>query len=310
MRLGFRSKVLLVSVIAVVAIGCIMMFHSFTQRQAPKGGNLLTTLLEAPLFISSAEAAQTTTAFPEDEAGISAYVKVLQVDIEKMKSIFTEVEEVGDNYIIGITPIPDFGGNIDVHVYADIDGWLVAYIKAGEPAAKIMQWGDTTSRDPQIDQILSTTLEDALYSAGDATGAVVSQRDIKYYDFEAPEANGMTLFIRIRKGGKGSNIVQVELPATYALYESSYYHFMSYRGNQSPPLGDSELKVDGSRISHMGGNYHNSSDYYARRTLDSYKGAITTGILHKIEISYDPESTNSSYICAAGVATILIYRMQ
>ena len=306
MRSGFRSKVLLVSVIAVVAICCAVVLQSFTQRQDLKRGDFLTTLLEAPLFISSAEA-QTTTAFPEDEAGISAYVKVLQVDIEKMKSIFTEVEEVGDNYIIGITPIPDFGGDIDVHVYADTEGWLVAYIKAGEPAAKIMQWGDTTSKDPQIDQILSTTLEDALYNAGDATGTVVSQKDVKYYDFEAPAANGMALFVRIRKG-KGSNIVQVELPATYTLYEASYYHFMAYRGYHGN--GFSELKVDGSRISHMEGTDDNSGNDYTERSLEPYKGGITTGMLHKIEISYDPETTDSSTIYAAGVATVLIYKAQ
>ena len=299
MRLGFRSKVLLVSVIAVVAIGCIMMFHSFTQKQAPKGGNLLTTLLEAPLFISSAEAAQTTTAFPENEAGISAYVKISKVDIEKLKSIFTEVEAVGDNYIYGITPIPNFGGDIDVHVYADTDGWLVAYIGAGEPAAKIMQWGDADPKDPQIVEILSTTLEDALYNAGDAIGAVVSQRDIKYYDFEASEANGMVLFIRTKKG-EGSNMVQVELPLTHILYEASYYHFLTHAGWAENT--ESELKVDGSRISNLKSTYIKSGGFYWNTVFGSYKGAITTGTLHKIEIACIGKIESS------GIATVLIYK--
>jgi hypothetical protein len=96
-----------------------------------KGNNGIS--LEAPLFISSAEAAQTTKAFPADEAGIAAYVKVGQtIDIEKIKKIFTEVKEVGDNYVIGITMISDAYpvdvGDIDVHLYADIDGCLVAYL--------------------------------------------------------------------------------------------------------------------------------------------------------------------------------------
>ena len=305
MRLGFRSKMLLVSVIAVVAIGCIMMFHSFTQKQAPKDGNLLTTLLEAPLFISPAEAAQTTTAFPEDEAGISAYVKISKVDIEKLKSIFTEVEAVGDNYIYGITPIPNFGGDIDVHVYADTDGWLVAYIRAGEPAAKIMQWGSADPKNPQIGEILSTTLEDALYSAGDATGAVVSQRDVKYYDFEVPEANSMSLFIKTQKVA-GSSTVQVELPETYTLYEGSYYHycFVAYQSNNSV------LTVDGSRISDIAGSIKQASSEYWQRAIASYKGALTTGILHKIEISYDLEGASEQYTYSTGVATILIYRTQ
>jgi hypothetical protein len=297
MRLGFRSKVLLVSVIAVVAIGCIMMFHSFTQKQAPKDGNLLTTLLEAPLFISPAEAAQTTTAFPEDEAGISAYVKVSAVDIEKIKAILSEAEQVGDNYIVGITQIPNFGGDIGVHLYADTDGWLVAYIGADDQAAKIMQWGEANQQDPQISVIQSTTLEDALRKAGDTIGTIVASKDIKYYDFEAPEATGMALFIRTCTG-EGSNIVQVELPASYMLYDASYYCYAYSRGSIS------ELKVDGTLVASLTAGKAGGYGYYGfAREFNSYKGAITTGILHKIEISLGGDYS-------AGVATVVIYKAQ
>jgi len=48
------------------------------------------------------------SAFPEDEAGIAAYIFTNQtISIEKIKTIFSSVVEVGDNYIIGITQIPD-----------------------------------------------------------------------------------------------------------------------------------------------------------------------------------------------------------
>ncbi|MFQ6039712.1 MAG: hypothetical protein ACE5PV_02550, partial [Candidatus Poribacteria bacterium] len=58
--------------------------------------------LEAPFFTSVAEASTggAADAFPADEAGIAAYVKVDgTIDIEKIKTIFTEVKEVGDNYV-------------------------------------------------------------------------------------------------------------------------------------------------------------------------------------------------------------------
>jgi len=292
MRNGLRSKGLWVSVIVVAAICCVIVLQSFTQKEASKKGNFLTTLLEAPLFISSAEA-QTTTAFPADEAGIAAYVKVSAIDIEKMKPILTEAEQIGDNYIVGVTLIPNFGGSTDVHLYADTDGWLVAYIGADDQAAKIMQWGDADPKNPQISEIQFTTLEDALYSAGDVAGVIVAQRDIKYYNFEAPEANGMAIFIRTVQKGQAKT-VQVELPETYTLYEASYYHYCYVHTDPS------ELKVDGSRINYITGP---GNVYVMQKTFGSYKGAITTGTLHKIEVSLGSQSTY-----AAGVATVLIYK--
>ena len=108
---------------------------------------LVAVLGIALLFTGSACA----TAFPVDKAGISAYIDTGQtINLDKIKTIFPEVEEVGDNYIIGITPISDYGGNISVHVYADTDGWIVAYLENDESASKIMQWGAADVNNPII----------------------------------------------------------------------------------------------------------------------------------------------------------------
>ncbi|GEM_PF-5498504 len=113
-----------------------------------------------PSFISTARAAGGGGgdgagggggAFRDGEAGISAYINTSQtIDLKKLKTIFTEVEEVGDNYIIGKTPISDWGGDINVMVYADTSGWIVAYFKNDEPASKIMQWGTADVNNPVI----------------------------------------------------------------------------------------------------------------------------------------------------------------
>ncbi|MBE9592791.1 MAG: hypothetical protein IMF19_04855, partial [Proteobacteria bacterium] len=68
--------------------------------------------LSPPSFISAASASDAGVggAFPEDEAGIAAYIFTNQtISIEKIKTIFSSVVEVGDNYIVGITQIPDYG---------------------------------------------------------------------------------------------------------------------------------------------------------------------------------------------------------
>lgn len=143
-------------------------------------------------------------------------MKVSKVDLEKIKSIFTKVDKVGDNFIYGVTPIPNFVGDVYIHLYGDTDGWLVAYVGADEPASMIMNWGDADPKAPSIGTIQATTLEFALHKAGNAIGAVIPPRDIKYYDFEAPEANSMALFVRTRIRA-GTSSVQVELPATSTL---------------------------------------------------------------------------------------------
>ena len=267
--------------------------------------------LAPPSFITVASAsdAEAGGAFPEDEAGIAAYIFTNQtISIEKIKTIFSSVVEVGDNYIIGITQIPDYGGNIGVHVYADTDGWLVAYLEMDEPAAAIMQWGTADVNNPSIGAIKSTTLEDALYKAGEATRVGIVASKIKYYDFEYPNANGMMLFIRTVPTA-GSRIHQVEIPADYMLFEASYYYYIYYHAHGYPErYWDSKLKVDGTVITdaHTWGAHH-GNEHRWWRLFDSYKGAITTGTLHTIEISY--ENIDSEYdVGSAGVATVLIYR--
>ena len=310
-NIRFWCNVLAISaVLTLVLSGVALYAHSAEKGKSgvgeSKGGSFALSLVPPP-FVSVAGASETTSgeaagrgAFPEDEAGLCAYINTHQtIDIEKVKTIFSEVEEVGDNYIIGVTNISDFGGDIDVHVYADTDGWIVAYFTKDEPAAKIMQWGTADVDNPVITTITTTTLRDALYKAGDAAGIGIPSAAIKYYDFEYPNANGMTLFVRTRATA-GTNITQVEIPADYILYEASYYHYVTGDFSWSGGSTNSKLKVDGATISDLSisGNYRKWS-----RAFGSYKGAITTGTLHKIEISYGYD-----YHGSAGVATVLIYR--
>ena len=291
-------KVLAVFTALVLVAGSVALYSGTdVGKRVGESGEKGVISLEAPPFFSIASArggggGAGGSAFPEDEAGISAYINTSQtIDLDKLKTIFTEVIEVGDNYIIGITPISDWGGDIDVHVYADTDGWIVAYLKNNEPAAKIMQWGTADPDNPVITTITTTILEDAQYKAGEAASVGISPSKIKYYDFEFPNANNMTLFIRTR-ASDGTNMHQVEIPADYMLFEASYYHY-AYSGY------DSLLKVDETTVSDAPSTA--GSKWW--RAFGSYGGRITTGELHKIELYYDEH-----YMGSAGVATVLIYR--
>jgi hypothetical protein len=233
---------LVLCVLGGLAIASVLWHGSSLEGKGPARMGI--SLVEPAL----AEEAQ-APAFPAHEAGIAAYVKVSAVDIEKVKSIFTEVGKVGDNYIVGITPIPNLGGEINVHLYADTDGWLVAYLKADDPAAKIMKWADSGVGKTAI-RLKSTTLEDALHKAGTAAKVGIASGDIIYYDFSFPEANSMTLFIKTCRGYPG-DFVQMELPAAYVLYEASYYHVYVPTSQGASSHVRSHLKVDGVEFSNM-----------------------------------------------------------
>ena len=161
---------------------------------------------------------------------------------------------------------------------------------------------------PQITVITTTTLEDAIIDAADAADILWTVGDIKYYNFEYPEANGMTIFIRTR-ATDGTNSTQVEIPATYTLYEASYYHYLfgNNVGSSTYYTGNSELNVDGTPSSKLSVTSNWNDEGKWDRAFDSYGGWITTGTLHKIEISFSRCGYNDRG--SAGVATVLIYQI-
>jgi len=145
-RLGL--KVLAISIaLVMVASGVAMYGYSGTEGgggiSESEGGKGVISLV-APPFIGvagAAEAAGGGDAFPEDEAGISAYVNLGQpIDLEQVASIFDQINETSATHVIGMVPIPNFGGNTHPHLYADTNGWIVAYFTKDEPASMIMQW--------------------------------------------------------------------------------------------------------------------------------------------------------------------------
>jgi hypothetical protein len=292
-----RNKLLRIFAIlfALAAVTLMIGLYGMTNRSKTDGGNGGISL-EPPLFISVAEAqprreqqpalrtlrAKAGTgieAFPAEEVGISAYVKLPKaIDIDKVRTIFTQVEDVGDNYIIGIVPIPNWEETTEVHLYADKDGWLVACFTREEPAAKIMKWPENYKFYDPITKITTTTLREALGNAGQAAGVGIPP-GVKYYDFRFPDANALTLFV---KASYQPAITQVKIPADWTLYEASYY----YNGYNS-----GTFKVDGTQISYI-------STQATGISFGSYEGTITVGVLHAIEI----------HESGGDVATVLIYK--
>ncbi|MFZ3099615.1 MAG: hypothetical protein WA103_00055 [Minisyncoccales bacterium] len=157
----------------------------------------LLTAVCAAAFLGVLPALPAQAAFPQDQAGIAAYVKLTGVSQTTfdtaLDDFFDSTEPSGDTYMIGVKgylvddqPYDPYAYNkIDVHFYLGVDGWLAAYLLKDDPAAKIVNWRPGAELK---DTLLEIALEDAIAKLGAApTG------EIKYHDFSAPASSKMTL---------------------------------------------------------------------------------------------------------------------
>jgi len=171
------------------------------------------------------------------------------------------------------------------HAYIGLDGWIVAYYLNTEEASRIMQWNGYSAGT-----ISTTTLKDAIDTICGKTGVSYST-PIKYYDFEFPEANKLTL---IAETGS-SNTFSVTIPGT--LYEGSYSLY-TYRPSYSNWGPDTHypihLSVDG--ISVFDSPASSWKSYYGYYNISTH---LKVGVPHVISISR---------VNGGGGATVLIYK--
>jgi hypothetical protein len=267
-------------------------------------GLLIAPIKRAPtmegtlVLINPAFAAQNTRAFPADKAGISAYVKLDRaVDLEKVATIMYRIEDVSDTHIIGTVKIPNFGGDVFPHIYADTTGWIVAYFLFNEPASSIMQWSGTDLFDPKV-VIKNTVLEEVIKKVTDLLA--IPYEPPQYYHFRYPEANAMTIFVKT-VASPGSQVAYVKVPATYKLFEASYYYYAVNHFREWVTSGgfSSELKLNGTQISSLRG------ENALLREIGFYpKDLFVLDKLHELELTYSAAVDLGS----AGIATVLIYR--
>ncbi|MFC1925705.1 hypothetical protein ACFLW2_03295 [Chloroflexota bacterium] len=277
-----KEKTIKITLVAVTLLVCSFILKGTLIREATieKAEEVFGKLILA----QPALAAEGDNAFPTDEAGISAYVQVSGTpDLDDVATIFDHVEDVSENHIIGTVPISNFGGNVSVHLYADVNGWIVAYFLRTEPASLMMQWSGTDTDNPNVTSI-KTTLEDAIIECCNTIGS--GYGSLGYYDFKYPDANGITIFARTN-AATGSCFSYAKVPSSYTLYEASYYHY-NYGGT-------STLKLDNTEVSAAIGDGNKAAQLYS-------KTLFTTDVLHEIEVTHSQTSGS------AGVANVLVYK--
>ena len=210
MKLTNARKFLLVALLGLIL--------GFARGPNPLAHEDVVLALKPPPFTgATATERMGVTAFPEDEAGISAYSQAsTTIDLDDVRGMFRTIETETSNYIIGSVPAPDYPETEDVHVYIHTDGWVLAYYLAEDPVGKIFDWqayhtGGRTN--------LSTKLENTLSAVAIAAG-VLPFPDVTYYDFRYPNATHLMLIVEWVY--QGTDSFQVNLPGTFAYYERSW----------------------------------------------------------------------------------------
>ncbi len=283
-------KIVTVSLLAAVAIGCAVLFLPMSQDTGAnsQGSNMLS--LVKPPFISAAE---NSTNFLEEEAGMSAYTNVGQgIDLDDAKTGFRTIEYQTSEYIIGSVALPGYTETEDVHCYVHKDGWVVAYYLEAEPAAKIVDWNSY-----QGAAITSTKLENGMAVVCDA--ANVPFIEAEYYDFRYPNADNLMIAADALFQDTEKDTFTLKIPSNMTVYERSWLHYayFIYTGVHSTR---SVMKIDGNVISDLGGS--EEAIWNCGRLTVSQLGV---DLSHTISVE---SIDNSHFVEKAFDAIVLVYQ--
>lgn len=166
--------------------------------------------------------------FGSGVAGITAYTNVgKDINIDKLATnlVFQTVEDSAPGeYVIGSVVPSGFkdsktvSESMQVHVFVQREGWIVAYLTPERPTAQIIDWSVFNER-----KLDTTLLEDAILQV--ATAGAVTAGDLGYYHFSYPEATNLMLIGDIiGPSNPTKDNFTVKIPSGLTIYESSFSH--------------------------------------------------------------------------------------
>ena len=221
-RLGIITAIMLISVAAIAGA------YSLTGSDGgdDDAPNLLGLRLAKPAF------AQTENPFPDPDIGISAYAHLdpTAVNLSSLEALvedlFVGLKFVGDNYRVGWFQEGRFGQaggswSIELFLYADTDGWIMAYLRPDRLASELLM--------SRTDVSYSSVLAAAVARAATVMGAVVDDADVSYYDWRFPQATDLVLARRDIPGNlylavpQGSTLHDLSLAVICATGTWSYW---------------------------------------------------------------------------------------
>lgn len=207
-----KGRIIKSIIFLCIVLACALLIKAIVPAGESKA-KLSEIFLARPVF------AQQATAFPSDEAGISAYVNVGQtMELAKAKNAMRGIQAEGSNYVIGIMELPGLPEEEFPHMYVSSDGWILAYYSKFAPASRIMHWGKYSGGS-----ITTTTLQDAIAKICPSIGISAAQAgNVGYYHFNYPNATNLTIAVDTTEEKYDS--LHYSIPSSVTLYEASFSH--------------------------------------------------------------------------------------
>ena len=228
------------------------------------------------------------TGFPEEDAGFSAYYQVPvtadstgnantspRLDViatalaleappsaeDPVRDGAGTVVDLGSNFAIVTLPLrPALDQRLpptNVNVYFDDQGWVVAYLPAGHPAAAIWRYssahaGNDDDYDSSADlanNLLVLAINATLTAANASPGAITYSM-VSYFDWEHPDCDAYVLFSNSAPG-KDSHPVGFLVPSAIKRLHASAAVLMTDHPEEGS-AGFANLMVDGQAIATAG----------------------------------------------------------
>jgi hypothetical protein len=177
------------------------------------------SFLVAGFFLLMMTGTAHATTFPVEDASMAAYVYVPGMSLPDAANAYYHVYDLNNSYILGNVRVTGHARTDDIKTYAGADGWVVAYVPKTVSRAQMIQWKGKSIGTNNV-ELFPTTLEDAIEQIAVASGANFSEisPNIKYYDFEYPEAENITVIL---DGGHADESFSLLLPDEITVYDVS-----------------------------------------------------------------------------------------
>ncbi len=231
------------------------------------------------------------TAFPEDEAGICAYLKIPSLNVSDVQGAFLAGFQRGNNYAIGQVQVSNNGGATKPFVYVDDNGWIAAYYKRDDhPSAEMVYWNQSWLGDPDSMQnvnFLNSTLVKAICRVVEEAGGNCDDytNSIGFYNFEYTGANRMMIISKASPSGSSSDRFEVTVPQGYTFYEVSY----SLSGSISFYMDNTLVRSCGSSASRSVGEIQSNSltpdcghVFSFHKLYSHYRGAAALVLVYQV----------------------------
>jgi len=264
MKKSLIRRLFILSVIVSVIVVSTAMNSLMNRTEDERMENVEFRLATPQFLLASAATLSRDPAFPENEAGISAYLRpTTSINLTIAKSAFATIDEEELDYIKGTVAVNGMTEDEYPYVWVSSDGWIIAYIPRDYKSEALIT--------PFGYDYKTTTLAEAIKKVCNAIEVNFDYDEVGYYHFKFPDANGMVVVLEsVTNIATDEFWVNISKDAT--IYNISWVYYSNGGGNWA--------KLDGKTFVSGYANPHKKWGFFS-------ESEFTKGVDHRVEVHSD-----------------------